>query len=430
MFRTRNAPGDPPGGVGEDDEKVGLVLADMQPLSRGEAEAVAAASLAPSDDEEFGFEPSDSCGLQPSSRLLLAWLLWLPPLGLLGAHRLFLRRDASTALAMALSLGGGLLTWVEDAFYLRAWARAAAWRNAGTGSPFHVHLRSANRTRLELAQDSAGAWFRRLILSLGLVYTALLLLVFLWHRRVDALREADEATRRHAHQAVYAAALFPVPWAAHFFARGAALASAQRQRPKCDAAMCELASPVAALGFALLAFVISVLSSSAAIGLFLAVVGELCALFFCHAMLDAARNADAASVEWVFERTPRGLLLHKRTAPTADPALREFVARKPWNSIIAVALREVTCQVGGDEMGREETRVERRWWLAIEESRAQTQLLSQFDCVTRDSAAVFAELARWLGCPLRMDAVAVRVEDVEGAMRFCPLDSGDSVVEI
>jgi hypothetical protein len=51
-------------------------------------------------------------------RLGVAWLLW-GTLGWLGAHRLYLGRDAS-ALLMVFTVGGLLVWWVVDAFHLRS----------------------------------------------------------------------------------------------------------------------------------------------------------------------------------------------------------------------------------------------------------------------------------------------------------------------
>jgi hypothetical protein len=55
-------------------------------------------------------------------RMWLARALWLPPLGIVGAHRYYLGRTL-TGLAMTFSLGGGLVWWFVDLFLIRSMVR-------------------------------------------------------------------------------------------------------------------------------------------------------------------------------------------------------------------------------------------------------------------------------------------------------------------
>lgn len=75
------------------------------------------ASTAERRDADFSRAVLEELYRYPAKRRAMAWILWALT-GLLGGHRFYLDRPA-TALAMAVTGGGGLLWWVADAFYLK-----------------------------------------------------------------------------------------------------------------------------------------------------------------------------------------------------------------------------------------------------------------------------------------------------------------------
>lgn len=68
----------------------------------------------PSQDADFSRAVLDDLYRYPLKRKDVAWVLWIST-GLFGGHRFYLDRP-STALAMAVTAGGGLIWWVADLF--------------------------------------------------------------------------------------------------------------------------------------------------------------------------------------------------------------------------------------------------------------------------------------------------------------------------
>lgn len=73
-------------------------------------------------DADFSRAVLEELYRYPAKRRAVAWILWMLT-GLLGGHRFYLDRPA-TALAMAVTGGGGLLWWIVDAFYMDAMLRS------------------------------------------------------------------------------------------------------------------------------------------------------------------------------------------------------------------------------------------------------------------------------------------------------------------
>lgn len=69
-------------------------------------------------DADFSRAVLEDLYRYPLKRIEVAFVLWALT-GLFGGHRFYLDRPA-TALAMALSGGGGLIWWIVDGFYIRA----------------------------------------------------------------------------------------------------------------------------------------------------------------------------------------------------------------------------------------------------------------------------------------------------------------------
>ncbi|MFK8041766.1 TM2 domain-containing protein [Congregibacter sp.] len=73
-------------------------------------------------DADFSRAVLEDLYRYPLKRRQVAWILWALT-GLLGGHRFYLDRPA-TALAMAVTAGGGLLWWIIDAFYMTTMLRS------------------------------------------------------------------------------------------------------------------------------------------------------------------------------------------------------------------------------------------------------------------------------------------------------------------
>jgi len=74
-------------------------------------------------DADFSRAVLEDLYRYPRKRKWLARLLWLPPMGLLGAHRFYLDRTG-TGIAMMFTLGGAGAWWIVDFFLLPGIVRA------------------------------------------------------------------------------------------------------------------------------------------------------------------------------------------------------------------------------------------------------------------------------------------------------------------
>ncbi|MDP5053272.1 MAG: TM2 domain-containing protein [Congregibacter sp.] len=76
----------------------------------------------PARDADFSRAVLEDLYRYPLKRQEVAWILWALT-GLFGGHRFYLDRPA-TALAMAVTAGGGLIWWVVDLFYIAEMVRS------------------------------------------------------------------------------------------------------------------------------------------------------------------------------------------------------------------------------------------------------------------------------------------------------------------
>lgn len=99
----------------------------------------------------------------------VAFLLWLPPFGWLGAHHLYMGRRLQSVI-WATTFGGYGIGWARDLFFLEQYCQLARMRHSGDTKEFKAQMKYN-----EIPAYSSAQFFGQILCARGWLYWSMLL---------------------------------------------------------------------------------------------------------------------------------------------------------------------------------------------------------------------------------------------------------------